>query len=767
MNYIGAGTTLPQRVDPAGPLATPIEIATAPGEGQTLSGLLLILRHRWKLVALVTLATFAVGLAACLLITPRYAATSTLEINKDDHGQDTAAQSSGPTFSADEIKTELQTDVSVLESDGMALAVMQDLHLLERKPFNRAVAPGEKGKPLDQAPRTRERAVQLFSKYLKVDTPADTRLITVTYQNPDPALAAAISNSLCDKFIENSASRRQRSTARVSVLLQKQLADLKKQVEISEQKLADYERKTGMAGIQLTGASSGEGSSSVAISPHNTVDERLFALNQELTTAEANRISTETVYRLVQTQDPEVVLGLGSMSASSGSGGAGSVSSDAGIQLVRSLRAEEASLSQEFASASVKYGTGNPRLSQLQGQLDAVRTQMKAELNRISRRAENAYTYAKKNEDTIRAQFGKQQSAANEMADKTVQLQVLAQEAYSNRALYESLFSKLQTASLASGVRATRIDVVDEARVPGSPSVPDYGRFLPVIAGVGVLFGVSSAFLRESLDDTVRTPRDVGEVTNLSMLAYVPNAGETSLKDGRAGESRLIEAPHSPFSEAFRTLRTSILLETAAIHPKVFLVTSPIGNDGKTTVTYNLGVAFAQGGARVLLIDADLRHPSLHRAFGCPVAPGVGDLQGAAPGTRLPGIVRHTTVPTLSILPAGHQLDFPAEFFESAEFAGLLHTCAQQFDYVLIDSPPMLAVADASIIATKGVAGVLAVIRSGSTTRPTFSAFATALQRVGTPIIGVLLNDVRNPPLYGFHAYSYHRQKSGAQHVQA
>jgi capsular exopolysaccharide synthesis family protein len=652
----------------------------------------------------------------------------------------------------------------VLESDGLALAVIRDLNLTQTRPFNKAIVASEKDKPLDQAPLTREKLIKRFAKSLTVESPPDTRLITITFQNPDPVVAANVANAIAQKFIDSAMDRRHNSTIQSSFWLRKQLEDLKKQVEDSEQKLADYQRESGLAGVQLAGGGGGPGDNgaNAGTTQHSTVTDRLYGLNQELTAAESNRIAAETTFHLVQSQDPEVVIGLGA--AGAGGAAAGALPGDGGIQLIRSLRTQEAELAQEYAGAAVKYGANNPRLVQTQQQLDAVRAQMHAELQRISKRAENSYIYAKNNEESIRQQFVKQQSAANEMADSTVHLQVLAQEAASNRTLYENLFSKLQTASLASGVRATRIDIADQARPAGTAAVPNYLKYLSLIAGIGMFFGISSAFLRESLDETVRRPRDIQAVVGLRMLGYVPRMGTKSLLTVSGGDSKLIDAPKAPFSEAFRAIRTSILRVIPSNGPRTLLVTSAAGRDGKTTAVYNLGVAFAQQGARVLLLDCDLRNPDLHRLFGCAISPGVSDLEDPVTEAEVLGVVRHTALPNLYMLPAGRPPAFPAEFFESKTFDALLRVCAADYDFVLIDSPPILSVTDTSIIASK-VGGTIAVIRSRNTTQSVLSSLIDSLHHASTPVLGVLLNDVRNPTADGFHGYSYSRQEEGELHA--
>ena len=766
---------------------------TGTSQYQTLSGLLLVLRQRWRTVAIVAAMVLTLG-APLYLLMKAYSATTIIEVNKDDPSDNDAAHSNGAPLTSDDIKGEVQTDVNILQTnDDLALAVIKKLNLLNEPSFKSVIDSGEKGKSLDEAPRTRDNALDLFRRRLKVDSPPDTRLIAITFKSSDPILATNVTNTLAKMFIDDTLARRQRSMERSSAWLQHELGDLKKQVEQSEQRLADYERSAGLAGISLTGSSNGDGTTTVSLTSQNTVTNRLFSLNQELTAAEANRISTEAVYRLVRSQDPDVVLGLGPMSVSSGSGSGASSITPEGINLVSSLRAQEADLDRQLAASLVKYGSNNPRRIQLQKQIDAVKQQMQAELERIRSRAANNYLYAKRNEDAIRTQFAKQETAASVMADKSVKLQLLAQEAFSNRALYDGLFSKLQKATLASGTRATRIEVVAEALPAGVPDVPKRSAFLAVIAVAVLFFGVSAAFLQESFDETVRTPQDLAEIQGLNMLGYIPTLQSRPMKAMRSGSSQLIDSPRSPFSEAFRALRTSINLaggrwsngnifasqeQTAAAiaatgvpvfvwkdespetisspRSRTMLVTSALGGAGKTTVAYNLGVAFAQQGARVLLVDGDLRHPDLHKLFSASVAPGLSEACANPASPEIGGIVQHSSLPTLFMLPAGEEPKLPTELFGSAAFDSVLWRLSRLYDYVLIDSPPILAVTDASIIATK-VSAVAAVVRSRSTTRPVLSALVQAMQRTHAPVLSFILNDVRHPTLDGFHDYGYSR----------
>jgi capsular exopolysaccharide synthesis family protein len=278
------------------------------------------------------------------------------------------------------------------------------------------------------------------------------------------------------------------------------------------------------------------------------------------------------------------------------------------------------------------------------------------------------------------------------------------------------------------------------------------------VLGVALFFGVTAAFVRESFDETVRTPQDMADIHGLTMPGYIPRLMPLSSEDPGAGGSQLITNPGSPFSEAFRALRTSIGLVLDMSRPRTMLITSALGGAGKTTITYNLGVAFAQQGMRVILVDADLRNPDLHRLFSAPQTPGLSEACMQSMQTETQGIVQHAALPTLFMLPAGKRPQLPAEVLGSAAFDSLIRKLSNQYDYVLIDSPPILAVTDASIIATK-VKAVVAVIRSRSTTRLALSALVQAIRRTHAPTFSFVLNDVQNPTLDGFYEYSYARGK--------
>ena len=746
----------------AGPLIVEESFAPeqrGPGRYENLSGLLNVLRHRWKLTAIATGLVFVLGLGAYALIAS-YTATTIIEVNKDDPSDNDAAQSNGPVLNSDDIKDEVQTDVSILQTDDtLALAVIEKLNLLNEPFFRKAADSAEKGLPLDRAPHTRDNALSIFHRHLKVESPADSRLITIKFKSHDPALSAHITNTLAHTFIDDTIYRRRRSILSSSSWLQHELGELKARVQKSQQELADYERTTGLAGIQVTGANNANGNTSVTVTPQNTVTERLLTLNQELTAAEANRISTETVNRLIKSNDPDLVIGLGPMAVSNANGPASSITPES-IALLSQFRAQQTDLQRQLSAATVKYGENNPRRIELQSQVDSVQNQINAELGRMRKRAANASSYAKTNEASIRYKFQQQQSAANDLADKSVKLQLLAQEAFSNQSLYENLFSKLQTATLAAGTHATRIDFVADAIPPGSPNSPKLPMYLAALAGMSIFIGVTVTFLRESQDQTVRTLEDVSEIKGRVFPGYIPRSRSLGSEEMPSRSSELITAPGSPFSEAFRSLRTSLDLTLSRTWPRTILITSALGSAGKSTVAYNLAVAYAQQGSKILLVDADLRNPDLHHFFTTPLSPGLREACTQPESEEIAGIRQHPGLPTLSFLSAGERPQFPSELFASPGFSKLLNRLSKSFDYVLIDSPPILAVTDASIIATK-VNSVIAIVRSRNTTRLAVSAVAHALERAQVPLQAFVLNDVDKPALDGFYEYSYSRGKGG------
>ncbi len=749
-SYTSPGSRFPHQ-----PWTTPLPEAESPERYETLSDLLAVVRERWKTVLGCVLACFVLGALACLILKPKYTASASLEVNSE-----TPAMAGGSLPGAaglpDEVKTEVETDTNVLQSSDLALAVIQKLKLENDAPFRAVHVRKEADLSLDRAPKTRDTYLKLFAKNLKVSSVPDSRLITVAFRNPDPAVAAEVANTLAETFIAQTLERRLHANSTVSFWISKEIGGLRERVRLSEQALADFEHKTGLAGIDVQSATQTGGQSGLAMQAHNGVLDRLNTLNAELTTAEANRISSEAIYKLTQSQDPETVLGLGSMNLV---GGGSVLAQGGGLDLLRTLRSQQAALKVQLADLQTRYGPQNPRLVELTSQLQAMDSEIAAEMARIRERAENDYKYAQANQDALRAQLARQQQLADKFTDQTVQLQLLSQEAFSNRTLYQNLYSELNQANVAAGIHATRLDIVDRALIPGTPSSPSPFLLLAASLGAGLVLGILCAFLRQSIDVSVRVARDVESTVHIPVIAQLPMLGEG------AARASMLHAPRSAFAESCRSLCTAVLgLLESGSQPRVLLVSSPFGGDGKTTVSYNIAVALAQRGERVLLLDANLRDPGLQHFFPNSGASGLADVLEHRAPRLADSITEHPQLPNLALLPAGRTPELPAELFSSEAFERLLDEARAHYRWTVIDSPSLLPFTDATVIADK-VDGVVAVARAGSTSREGLRAYTQLLLRMRAPLLGFALNCAADRLALPPHASPERSLQKVSQHV--
>jgi capsular exopolysaccharide synthesis family protein len=747
---------------------------------ESLREIVRVLRKRKYFILSIALGVFVAGLLLCVVMRPQYKSTATMLVDKESGGGlDLGSLSSlaSAVGGSDDLKVEMGTHIAILQSDSNALAVYNELNLKDVVPYK--FNPGlleslrfggkikaEKGLPIENAPITRERFLKLFAKHLKVDSTPDTRLITVAYRDYDPQRAAAIANSLVDNYTREYLHSRYQATARATDWLSGQLGVLKKNVDDTQKKLTDYEHESGLSVLMLglsmgTGGDSGPsgGASAGGGGVHIPAVDKLAALNQELTAAEANRIAKEAIYRLTETQSPEVVLGLGSSDLSSVGGGSAVISQGNGLAVLQGLRQQEAAVKMNYADISTKYGARNPRLAEIQGQINALDDQIHQELKRISQRALNDFTLAQKSEDGVRKEYAKQEEVVGHTNDGMIQLEILAGEALSSRALYEGLSTKLQAAGVEAGVKATNLSLVDPARPPAAQSRPDWLIYPGIALAAGLLLGVAGAFVKENLDDAVVTSDQAERISGYPVMSNIPlirredlaavtPSGETQ------DQSLLLSSPHSPIAESYRSLRTAIQLSAVDKPLQVLLVSSPLGSDGKSTISYNTAIAFAQQGRRVLLVDVDLRKSRLHHLFGVDRSPGLSEvLTGQA---SLEAAVRpHNSVEGFFLLPAGTLPPNPADLVASHRFDDLLALLRGQYDLIILDSPPILLVTDAAILSGKAD-GIIVVIRSGVTTQPVLARVSALLHRGAGHMLGLVLNAVDTRSVEYYYSYGYY-----------
>jgi succinoglycan biosynthesis transport protein ExoP len=718
-----------------------------PGNTHALQSLtrLWTVRRKWIIGSIVMCELLA--LIIVLTMKPTYGATATIELNKGgagalDLGVGDDALAQQLTSGADTLKTDLQTEISILQGDSLALAVIQRLGLASQAPF---AATGrearklrsEQGRPLEQAPQTRTRLLNIFGDHLKVEVVRGTRLIQVTYESHDPEHAAQIANALIDSYKNQYLQSHYNATTETSEWLTKQLADLKANVEDSEKKLTDFEKETGILSLSMMmPTASGNGSMASDGQIHSVVIEKLDALNAELTVAEANRIEKEAIYRLANTGGADVILGLGNdpLAAQSNSM---VLTQGGGLSNLQQLRQQQSQLKINLADAATTYGANNRHLKEMQTQISALDEQIQEELQQIVKRAQVDFQLAQRTEGEIRRQFGQQKAAASKLNEKTVQFAVLSQEAFSRKNLYEDLYTKLQEANVSAGIKATNITIVDPARSQSIPLRPKPGSYMAIGVLFGIFVGLSTAFTADNLDRTVTTPLEVEEITGKPVIGVIPT-----------------------FAEACRALRTSIMLSRTGGGPRIILVTSCIPGEGKTTLTMDLAVAFAQHNKKVIVIEADMRRPRIKHVVDVPSKGGLSNVL-AGSLTSDEAILHGVHVAMLDVLPAGPRPPMPSEILGSVAFDELLEELRLTYDVVLIDSPPALLVTDAVAMSAKTDA-VLWVAQAGVITRPQLARAAELIERNRIPVIGFVMNrmDSRSAG-YGYEYYGrYYGEKN-------
>jgi len=435
------------------------------------------------------------------------------------------------------------------------------------------------------------------------------------------------------------------------------------------------------------------------------------------------------------------------------------------LALIQNLRAQQAELKVQYAQATAKFGIAYPKLIQLRSQAQELEGEIQAEIGKVAARAENDYLAARNTENMLRASFERQKEEANKLNDSAVRYTIMKREAESNRELYNGLLNKLKEAGVLAGLRSTNVVVVDPARTAAKPAHPNYPLNLGLALGIGILGGIGLAFAREGLDTTVRTPEQVEAVAGLPAVGIIPElAARKRTARTVAIECSILDSPSSGLAESYRALRTALLFSNGDVPPKVILVTSALPQEGKTSVSLNSAMALAQQGARVLLIDADLRRPELHSCVGVPSEPGLGELLSYE--ASLPfDAAASPKVPDLFFLPAGRLRPNAAEVLGSPRMRRLLNGCRERFDFIVMDTPPVLAVTDA-VVLSKSADAVLLVVRSAQTSEQSLLRARDLLLRVNARIAGVLVNRAKVHSADYYDSYGCLRGKPGKPYYE-
>ncbi len=710
-----------------------------------------LVKRKWVVLSCLVLI-FSAVLVATLRSTPIYDAVGSIAVNRMDPITLNLKDSENSGYDYQD-PTDLDTEVRILHSDSLALQVIKQLNLDNHTSATAAPSSGlglTTDNQLDSDKTSQ--MIGSFKSNLAVVLEPNTRIIDIHYRSPDKYLAARVVNALASAYVEQNFKTRFESTEQTSDWLSRQLIDLQMKVETSQEKLVKYQKDHEILGID---------------EKQNITTSKLDDLNKELTTAESARMEKESLYRLIQAGDSDSIAAAANIASTTTSG--------SGSSLLQKLQEEHAELKIQIAKLGAQFGPAYPRIAELSDQLKEVDAQTEVERKKVVERLRGDYLAAVARENLLRTALDKQKQDANQLNESAIEYNFLKRDAETNRTLYENLLEKLKEAGVTAGLRSNNIRPVDLARVPTSPAEPNLFRNLSFALVLGLTTGISLAFVLEGLDNTVRTVEQAQAISLLPSLGIIPlgSGGASYTSTGRrlvfAGNKESMELitksrPQSQMAEAYRALRTSLLLTSVGAPPKIILVTSALPEEGKTTTSINCAIVLAQKGGRVLLVDCDLRRPSIHRTLGIvPKAGLTSVLTGGA--TLQQAIVRSPLVPSLSVLPAGTPPPNPAELLASGKMGELLETLREQYDHIVIDTPPTLPVTDAVVMSTRADAVIL-VIRAGGTTKHALRQSRDILLQVNARISGVLLNAVNlgSPDYYTYYgqmgkfARSYYRE---------
>jgi len=656
----------------------------------TLSELLSIFRRRRGILIGCVLGMVALATLYCALATPRYLATGQIEVQKNDPGTlglDRSVTGGPADADSDALDTTmtLQTEARILESSALALTVIQELKLEPTADYFPAHKRGVGARlffwkkpleplsvPLDAAPNRRYAALKIFASHLRVAPVTGTRLINVSYSSSDPQTAAAVVNRLIAALRDYTFESRFQATAQASDWLTGQLAGLKKQTEQLQQEADRLQQGTGIYGDD---------------SAHNLVLARLDGLNGALAAAESNRILKQAVWQVAKSGDPELISGL------AGNAAAGtSPAMTNSLALLQTLRAREAAVNEQIAEDTARYGSAFPEMAELRGQLKGVDQSIQKEITRIGARAHTDYEIAQRAEDAARASFEKQKEIANAASDRAEAYELAKREADASRDLYSGLLGKLKEAGVLEGLRATNLTVVNAGMVPPgnhphSPNVPLC--FAAALAG-GLFFGCAGALVCEATDARVRSIDDLERTLGASVAGVVPKFD----KPRRFGRVRGGGMAGPVRANAALGLPHSFALPPRGESSQAVLITSAVPGEGKSRLAASLAASLARTGARVLLVDADLLCPSLHTLLGAAQSSGLAE----ALATGVPPAA-HVQAPGFSAIWAGNANENSIALLASSHIDALMNEWRQRYDFVLLDSAPVLPVPDSARLA--------------------------------------------------------------------
>jgi capsular exopolysaccharide synthesis family protein len=687
--------------------------------------LVLFRRNIWLIAAIVAIFV-AIAVVLTMLQTPRYTATSTVEINEQaDTVLGEELESDDNADSGWNIELFLNTQLEILRSRALAERVVRRLNLASSERFFAAMQEPGLVEEASERERTDE-AIRMVRADLTIDLPRNTRIASVSFTSTDPQISAEVANAYGAEFIQSNLQRKFDSSAYARSFVAEQLEETRVRLEASERNLNAYARQAGL--IRTRDPSSEEASSAGSVTASS-----LMQLNEAANAAQAERIGAEARWNAERAQP---------LFASQ------TVLSNPAVQTLMTRRAD---VQTKLEAARERYLADHPSVQTLEAELAATEASLASAAGDVRNSVRANYQSAAAAERRLQGQVRALQGETLAEQDRSVRYNTLAREADTNRQIYDGLLQRYRELNASSGITASNIAIVDVAQVPIQPSSPSFQRNLAIafIFGLGMACGL--VFLRDQLDDRLRVPEDVEDKIGVPLLGVIPRTTEedpaTELAD-----------PKSILSESYSALRTSLLYSTREGLPGILLVTSAQASEGKTTTSYAVARGFARVGKRVLLVDADLRRPSIHKVLGVENKVGLSSLL-VGQSTPHDSIVA-SEHDGLNVLPAGPIPPSPAELLSSPRMAALLEEFDRDYDLVVIDSAPILGLADSTELAALAD-GVMVIIEAS---RGRSGQLKNALRRLrgSNPVIlGAVLTKfdpkAAGNAYYSYYGYEYYR----------
>ena len=567
-----------------------------------------------------------------------------------------------------------------------------------------------------------------------------TRLIEIDYTDPDPRLAAAVVNTMTRALSDYTFQTRYDATTQASKWLSDQLGDLRKDSEDLQAKVVNLQRQSGVYSLGTVDAQGHE-------QAYSGVLDQLQQATSARNSAEQNRILKGAIAEAAATGNAEMLSGL----AGNTMGGSSQMMNNS-LSLIQNLRQQQATQQASLQEAEAKFGPAYPKIGELQGNIAGLEHSIQQEIERIKSRAQSDFEIAAQAEAGTRQNYQTAKNQADMLNDKAIEFAIVRQEADDSRALYEDLLKRLKEAGVLEGLRSSNITVVDPGRTLAKPKIPNVPLYMAIALCGGWFLGCCGALLTDTLDNKVNTAHELEELFKESPLGVLPLLDLSSTRNGSARRVLALHEPRSTYVEAMRSIRTALLLSRTDAPPKVLLITSGIAGEGKSLCAINLATILAQTGRRTLLIDTDLRRGTLRRKFGLPEGPGLSDLlagqQATPPIQPVPGIEN------LDVLIAGRTPPNPSDLLQSDATRTWLQVFRSQYDFIVLDSAPVLPVSDSVELNTLTDATLL-LVRPRVTERPQVQRSYQILRQGGKHYVGLVLNglSVHDSSYYGYYGY--------------